>query len=70
MESGGGPEAPLPPPLEVLAFNKLIAASNKCPLTGSQQMFVKKLDSIPSVALQIEETCLSALNLAERGLIG
>jgi hypothetical protein len=35
-----------------------------------QQKFVKKLDSIPSVALPAEETCRSALNLVERGLIG
>jgi hypothetical protein len=31
---------------------------------------VKKLDNIPTVTLPVEETCRSALNLAERGLIG
>ena len=70
MASRGGPEAPLPPPLEVLAFKKLIVASNKRPLTESQQKFMKRLDSIPSMALQIKETCRSALNLVETGLIG
>jgi len=35
-----------------------------------QQKFVKKLDSIPSVALPAEETCRSSFNLYKRGLIG
>ena len=70
MASGGGLEAPIPPPPEFLAFKKLIVARRKGPFTESQQNFVKKPDSIPSVTLPIEETCRSALNLAERGLIG
>lgn len=48
----------------------MVAASSKCPLSASQQKFVKKLDSIPTVALPEEEICKAALNLAEKGLIG
>lgn len=48
----------------------MIAASGKRAPSVNQQKFVKKLDSIPSVALPEEETCKAALNLAERGLIG
>jgi hypothetical protein len=70
MESSGGSAPPLSPPPEISAFKALIAATSKRPLTASQQKFVKKLDSIPTVALPEEETCKAALNLAERGLIG
>ena len=56
MALGGGPDARLPPPPEVLAFKKLIAARSKRPLTESQQNFVKNIDSIPLVALPMEET--------------
>ena len=70
MVLGGDPEV-LPPPLsEVLAFQKLVAASSKRHTSYSQQKFVKKLDNIPMVALHVEESCRFALNLAERGLIG
>lgn len=68
MDSSGG-SGPPPPP-EIIAFKALIATAQKRPLTASQQKFVKKLDSIPTVALPEEETCKAALNLAERGLIG
>ena len=61
-----GSPLPLPPDLE--AFNKLIASSGKRK-GGPTQKFVKKVD-IPSVELPAEKTCRSALNLAERGLIG
>jgi hypothetical protein len=71
MAPGGGPEAPPPPlPPELDAFRKLVVACNKQPASDSQQKFVKKLDNIPSIDLPGEETCRSALTLAERGLIG
>ena len=66
METEGDP--PLPPDLE--AFRSLVAASEKRPPSVSQQKFVKKLDNIPTVTLPAEDACRSALNLAERGLIG
>jgi hypothetical protein len=58
----------LPP--EVLSFRTMVVAGPKRPPTATQQKFVKKMDSIPSVALPEEEICKAALNLAERGLIG
>lgn len=70
MDPRGSSEIPPPSPPEVEAFKKLVAASGKWPITGAQQKFVKKLDNIPTVVLSIEETCRSALNLVERGLIG
>jgi hypothetical protein len=48
----------------------MVVAGPKRPPTATQQKFVRKMDSIPSVALPEEETCKAALNLAERGLIG
>jgi hypothetical protein len=66
MDASGDPD----PPPEVLAFRTMVVAGPKRPPTATQQKFVKKLDSIPSVALPEEETCKAALNLAERGLIG
>jgi hypothetical protein len=51
-------------------FRKLVATSNKRPTSEHQQKFVKKLETIPTVALSTEEPCRSALNLTERGLIG
>ena len=65
MSSG---DPPLPLPLDVEAFKKLIASSGKRK-GGPIQKFVKKVD-IPSVELPANKTCRSALNLAERGLIG
>ena len=70
MEPGGGPAAPPPFPPEIEAFKALVTASRKRQVTGPQQKFVKKLDSIPKVALPEEEICRSALNLTEKGLIG
>jgi len=69
---GGGPEAPppLPPPPEILAFKKLIGDNIKRPARETQRKFVKKLDSIPTVALPIKDSCRSDLNLAKRGLTG
>ncbi|MDW3502808.1 DUF4283 domain-containing protein, partial [Escherichia coli] len=43
--------------------------SSKCPTRETQHKFVKKLDSIPTITLPIEDSCSSALNLAKRGLI-
>ena len=63
---GGEPPLPLPPDLE--DFKKLIASSGKR-RGGPAQKFVKKVD-IPSVELPTDKTCRSALNLAERRLIG
>lgn len=59
---------PLPP--EVQAFKSLVASGPKRPPSATMQKFVKKMDTIPSVALPEEETCKAALNLAEKGLIG
>jgi hypothetical protein len=66
MEAPGDPD----PPPEVQAFRKMVATGSKRPPSASQQKFVRKMDSIPTVALPEEETCKAALNLAERGLIG
>ena len=68
MEPSGG--SALPPPPEVLAFKEMIARGPKRPPSVNQQKFVKKKDSIPTVALPEEETCKAALILADRGLIG
>jgi len=53
-----------------LLFLSLVAASRKCQPSGPQLKFIKKLGSIPTVSLRVEDTCRSALNLTERGLIG
>jgi hypothetical protein len=66
MEAPGDPD----PPPEVQAFRNMVATGPKRPPSASQQKFVRKMDSIPTVALPEEETCKAALNLAERGLIG
>eukprot|EP00253_Pinus_taeda_P028376 PITA_28376 len=69
MTSDEGSEpSPLPP--KVLDFQKMVAACGKWPPSPQQQKFVKKKDCIPTVALPVEETCRSALNLVDRGLIG
>jgi len=71
MAPGGGPEAPQPPlPPNIDAFRKLVTACNKRSASDSLHKFVKKLDNIPSIDLPPKETCRSALNLVERGLIG
>ena len=70
MGPDGGPDGSSSPPPELAAFRKLIANSGKCKLNKTQQKFVKKMDNIPTVALPAEETCISALNLLDRGLIG
>jgi hypothetical protein len=66
MEAPGDPD----PPPEVQAFRKMVETGAKRPPSATQQKFVRKMDSIPTVALPEEETCKAALNLAERGLIG
>jgi hypothetical protein len=48
----------------------MIEACNRCPTSATQKKFVKKLDSIPSVALLVDEPCRATLNLAARSLIG
>ena len=65
MDLGGVP--PLPLPLELEAFKKLIAFGRKR-TGGGAQRFLKKVD-IPSVELPAEQTCRSALNLADRVLL-
>ena len=60
------PPLPLAPDLE--AFKRLIASSGKRN-GGPAQKFIKKVD-IPSLELPAAQTCRSALNLVERGLIG
>ena len=66
MVFGGIPPLSLPPDLE--AFKRLIDSSGKRK-GGASNKFVKKVD-IPSVELPAERIFCSALNLAERGLIG
>ena len=63
-----GEVPPLPLPLDLEAFKRLIASSGKRKGGVSQKNF-KKVD-IPSVELPVEWTCRSMLNLVERGLIG
>lgn len=60
----------LSPPLELEAFRSLIATTGKRQPSRPQLRFVKKLGSIPTMSLPVEDTCKSALNLTERGLIG
>ena len=70
MGPEGGPEASSSHPPKLVAFKKLLASYGKRKMNESRHEFVKKLDCIPIVALPAEETCRSALNLADRGLIG
>ena len=70
MGPNGAPEGSTSNPPELVAFRKLIARCDKCKLNETQQKFMKKMDSIPTVALSAKETCRLALNLADRGLIG
>ena len=65
MDSGKEPPLPLPPDLD--AFKKLIVSCGKRK-GGPSQKFVKKA-YIPSVELPVQ-TCQTALNLIDRGLIG
>ena len=57
------------PPNLGLAFKRLAASRNKRKLSQDQQYFVKKLHNIPLVALPVDQTCQTALNIADRGLI-
>ena len=65
MEDEGG-SSPNP---DLNAFRRLPALGRKRKLTQTQQTFVKKLENIPSVVLPVE-TCQTAINIAEWGLIG
>jgi hypothetical protein len=69
MSPSGGLD-PSPPPPEVTAFKALIDLNSKRQPSVSQQKFVKRMNTIPTVALPEAETCKAALNLAEKGLIG
>jgi hypothetical protein len=70
MAFGGGSEPPPPLPLDLSTFKKLIEACNRYPASTTQENFVKKLESIPSVTLPVDEPCRATLNLAARSLIG
>ena len=65
MAPGGGREKKTPLPPKLAAFRDLVAACNKRPATENQQKFVKKMASIPTVALPTKEPCKAVLNLAE-----
>ena len=58
------------PPDLGLTFRRLAASRNKRKLSQNQQYFVKKLDNIPSIALPVDQTFQTALNIVDRGLIG
>ena len=66
MDAEGEPPPPLP--LDLEAFKNLISSCGKKKGGPLLQKFVKKF-GIPSVEFPTEKICLSALNLAERGLI-
>jgi len=68
MDATGGPRPPLPPKID--AFKRLVASCGKRKANPNQQNFVKKVESIPSIELPTEHPCRTALNLAERRLIG
>ena len=68
MDAGGGPRPPLPPKID--AFKRLVASCSKRKANSNQRKFVKKVESIPFVELPPQRPCWTALNLAERGLIG
>lgn len=70
MEAPEGPSPPPDPPPEVSAFKNLIANGSVRQPSLTQQKFIKRLESIPAVALPEEDTCKAALNLSEKGLIG
>jgi len=70
MASRGGYEPPPLLPLDLSAFKKLIESCSRRPVSTTEENFVKKLDSIPLIALRVDEACRAALNLAARSLIG
>ena len=65
MEDEGG-SSPIP---DLNTFRILIASGSKRKLSQTQQTLVKKLENIPSVALPVE-TCQTAINITDLGLIG
>jgi len=70
MASRGGSEPPPPLPPDLSVFKNLVEVCSKLPTLATQEKFVKNMDSIPSVALPVEEPCRAALKVVERGLIG
>ena len=64
---GGGAS---PPSSSVEAFRRLLAPPGMKLATKEAPKFVKKLDSIPEIALPEEQSIKIALALAERGLVG
>ena len=68
MEIGGGPPPPIPP--DIVAFKRLVDSYEKRKGSPNVHQFVKKAYNIPSVEFPAERPCRTALNLAERGLIG
>ena len=66
MASVGGPSPPLP---EIDAFKCPVSSCGKRKGSPLGQSFVKKTN-ITYVDLSVERPCQTALNLAERGLIG
>jgi len=71
MDGPGGGD---PPPSSSLSaadtFSRLLAPSRKNLASKEAPKFVKKLDSIPEIALPEEHSIKIALALAERGLVG
>ena len=67
---GGGDPPPSSSLLAKDAFSKLLAPPRKTLAPKEAPKFVKKLDSIPEIALPEEHSIKIALALAERGLVG
>ena len=75
MDEGGGSD---PPPVileshalqEIDEFRKLVVTDGKKSMSSRQHKFLKKLAEIPLVALPMVRSCKTAINLAEKGLIG
>jgi len=65
MAIGGGLDHDPPLPHELSMFWKMVAACNKWPANENQQKFVKRMETIPTVALLTEEPYKSTLNLVE-----
>jgi len=67
---GGGNPPPSSPLSAEEAFRRLLASSGKKPVAKEAPKFVKKLDTIPEIALPEAHSIKIALALAERGLVG
>jgi hypothetical protein len=71
MSAPGDGEPTPPPPIYVEeAFFLLTALQGKKKTTPLDPKFIKKLESIPEIALPEEQPFKIALALAERGLVG